>query len=137
MSEKLGDKLPAPLRFDLGFEPRGAEHVRAVLLATVDEHGCPRIAVLAPHEIRVVDDRTMRFQVYANSTTSRNLARTARATVWCVLDAAAYSIQGAATQSAAAPSHAESCSFDLEVSAVLRDFEPQAPMISGPTYKRL
>jgi len=27
--------------------------------------------------------------------------------------------------------------FDLEITSVLRDFQASAPMVSGPTYKRM
>ena len=47
MSRLIGGRLPAPLRFELGKAPAPAEPARAVLLATVDDDGSPRIAILS------------------------------------------------------------------------------------------
>jgi hypothetical protein len=129
MSEKIGDSIPPPLRFELGSE-QGADHLcRAVLLVTTDDDGSPRVAVLSYAEVGAVDERHASITVREGTRTHHNLETGREATLWCVLDGAAYSLRGAVSGSADA--------FELTVKEVLRDFYPESPMMSGPTYHRL
>lgn len=142
MSESIGTRLPPPLRFELGNLPH-TEHAGAALLLSVDEDGFPRVALLSPSEIEEASDRSLRFRVYAASHTARNLLRERRATLWSVLDAAAYSVRGEVLAVSADDRHEHDTSgdaatqtFALQVKDVLRDFRPDAPLISGATYRR-
>ena len=134
MAERIGETVPAPLRFDLGQQPAAGDIARALLLVTVCENGAPRVAVLSPAEVRVAGDNLLRLQVRAASTSAANLANGSHALLWCVLDAAAYSICGTCTTSAAQGDAAFS-TFDMTVRDVYRDFEADAPMIAPPTYR--
>lgn len=136
MSEELGSTLPPPLRFELGSHPTG-EAVKAALLLTVDDDGSQRVAVLAPAEISVRDASHVRVRLHASSSACANVKRTRKAALWYVLDAAAYCIRGEMRAAADSGADRDYDVFDLEITSVLRDFQPGAPMVSGPTYKRL
>jgi hypothetical protein len=73
--------------------------------------------------------------VRAGSTTAANLARDSKALLWCVLDAAAYSVCGTCSMLTARSDDPDYAAFDLSVRDVYRDFEPAAPMIAPPTYR--
>jgi len=133
MSEKIGDTIPPPLRFEMGAPEQAGEPVRAFLLVTVDDDDQSRVAVLAPGEVKALDERRITFVVHAQSTTQMNLRRRLRATLWCVLDGAAYSLRGGVQPIG---EHDGLATFELSVAEVLRDFYPDAPMIAGPTFRR-
>ena len=142
MSERVGNSIPPPLRFELGAEQGTDQLCRAVLLATTDDDGSPRVAVLSYGEVRPVDDRRLTIAVNAGTRTHHNMQAARDATLWCVLDGAAYSLRGRVSASpgpAAAPERGSGRfgTFELAVEEVLRDFYPEAPMMSGPTYRRL
>jgi hypothetical protein len=135
MAERIGETVPAPLRFELGRKPAAGDPTHAVLLVTVGEDRAPRVAVLSPASVNVAGDRRIRIELRAGSTTAANLARDAKALIWCVLDAAAYSICGTCTVSGTASDDSEYAAFELSVADVYRDFEPASPMIAPPTYR--
>jgi Pyridoxamine 5'-phosphate oxidase len=134
VSSLIGDRLPAPLRFEFGMPPAPGAQSHAVLLATVDEGGTPRIAVLSTAEIVAADERRLRVKLRTGSSSLANVAARGKAAIWCVLDAAAYTIKGTA-RFASGPSDEGWQAVDFEVESVWRDFEEGAPMIGGPTYR--
>ena len=136
MSQEIGASLPPPLRFEMGAHPSG-EAAKATLLLTVDDDGSQRVAVLAPAEIVVRDGSHVGFRLHAGSAACANIERTGKAALWYVLDAAAYCIRGTVAKTPAQGPNQEASYYELEVTSVLRDFRPDAPMVSGPTYKRL
>lgn len=133
MSEHIGSRIPAPLRFELGAQVQ-EDIGRAVLLATVDEDGSPRIAVLSHGEVRAIDDGRLVLEVRDETATCRNLAAQRRAALWCVLDAAAYTVKGMVGP-AEVPAQVGWRRFTLHIESVWRDFQAAAPMISGPTFR--
>jgi hypothetical protein len=135
MAERIGETVPAPLRFELGQAPVAGETARAVLLVTVGEDGAPRVAVLSPAEVQALNDRVLRVVVRAASTTAANLRGGSKALLWCVLDAAAYSVCGTCAIASAQSDDGEFVAFELTVRDVYRDFERNSPMISPPTYQ--
>jgi hypothetical protein len=134
MSEKIGNVIPPPLRFEMGAPEPRSEPVRAFLLVTIDQEDLPRVAVLAPTEVKAIDERNLSVTVHSKSTTQKNLRRSFSALLWCVLDGAAYSLRGGAKL---LKEEDEYATFEMSVTEVLRDFYPDAPMISGPTFKRV
>jgi|SRR5579864_4131113 len=134
MSQHIGNRLPAPLRFDLGAAAPAGAVASALLLATVDEDGSPRLAVLAAGEVAVLDEARVSIDAHEASKTCENLLARPRAALWCVLDAAAYTIKGVVTPDAALAVSGRR-RFVVDVNSVWRDFEPAAPMIAGPTYR--
>lgn len=134
MSETIGDRIPAPIRFEFGIPAGSGQPGRAVLLATVDGDGTARFAVIAAAEISCADDKHLRFGLAAGSATSENLAQRQNASLFYVLDAAAYTIKGRAAFAPTSDGDGR-LSFEIEVDSVWRDFRPDAPMISGPTYR--
>ncbi|HEV2878171.1 MAG TPA: hypothetical protein VGW96_01215 [Candidatus Eremiobacteraceae bacterium] len=136
MSEDIGSALPPPLRFELGAHPTG-DAAQAVLLLTTDADGHSRTAVLAAAEIYVRDASHIGLRLHTRSNASANVKRSGQAALWCVLDAAAYCIRGTVARAPAKGTDPELESFELTITSVLRDFQPDSPMVSGPTYKRL
>jgi hypothetical protein len=136
MSEEIGARLPPPLRFELGSHPVGGLP-KAVLLVTSDAGGAFRVAILGAGEVVVRDETHVQFSLLPGSQTCANLDGSRKAALWYVLDAAAYCIRGE-THEVAAPSQAANMRrFELKITSILKDFRPEAPMVSGPTYKRL
>lgn len=136
MSEDIGAVLPPPLRFELGAHPSG-DAAKATLLMTTDADGSPRVAVLAAAELSVRDGSHIGLRLHAGSSTCANVKRCGQGALWCVLDAAAYCIRGTVARAPSKSADAAFESFELTITSVLRDFNPEGPMISGPTYKRL
>jgi hypothetical protein len=96
--------------------------------------GSVRVAVLAASEVDVVDDRHLRVRLQSEGSACRNLGARGHATLWYVLDAAAYSICGRAAKDGTADDGRTS--FTIEIDAVLQDFRQETPMAGGPTYRR-
>ena len=136
MSEEIGPALPPPLRFELGSHPTG-DAAKATLLLTSDPDGPSRVAILSPAELTVRDASHIALKLRAGSTACANVKRTGQAALWYVLDAAAYCIRGTVAKAKVQTADPEVESFELEITSVLRDFHPDAPMVSGPTYRRL
>jgi len=134
MSTHIGDRLPAPVRFEFGLPPSAGEPAKAVLLGSVDEDGSVRFAVLSTAEISAVDDKRINIALAADSTTCSNLTQRKGISLWYVLDAAAYTIKGRMTNVATQAQDGRSM-FAVEVESVWRDFRPDAPMTSGPMYR--
>ena len=134
MSQFIGDRIPPPLRFDLGKPAPPDEIAQTILLATVDESGAPRIAVLAGSEIAVSGDRALRIGIPTEHATCANLIARPHASLWCVLDGAAYTIQLNAERSGS-PADGEQ-PFALTAMGVWCDFRPDAPMVAGATYRK-
>ncbi len=138
MSENIGNCIPPPLRFELGAEQGADQLCRAVLLVTVDDDGSPRVAVLSYAEVTALDERRASITVNGGTRTQHNLESGRSALLWCVLDSAAYSLRGSTRKSTAPErSSGSRATFELTVDEVLRDFYSDAPMMSGPMYRRL
>jgi len=134
MSQLIGDRLPAPLRFEFGTPPMAGAPPSAVLLATVDADGSPRVAVLSKEEVGAPDAATLRLRLHASSASAANAAARPKAALWCVLDAAAYTIKGTIRPAGGAADE-DWAWLEFVVEAVWRDFDERAPMIAGPTYR--
>jgi hypothetical protein len=135
MSEEIGPRLPPPLQFELGTPDDDAAAPPAILLITVDADGMPRLAVMSRAEVSAPDPAHLTLAASSASRTCENLKRSGQAAIWCVLDAAAYTIRAEAQESQSAQDPAIS-TFRLSITSVLRDFQAQAPMVAGPTYRR-
>lgn len=134
MSQEIGDRLPPPLQFELGAVPQ-ADIVPAALLVSHDDDGMPRVAVVSTKEITVRDPSHLQLRLHASSNAAANLLRNGSGALWCVLDAAAYCIRAHAAASRDATGD-DSALFDLTIVSVLRDFQPDAPLVHGPVYRR-
>jgi len=133
MSQFSGDRLPPPLRFDLAKPAVPGTAAQATLLATTDASGSPRIAVIAGAEIGVDGDKTLRIRLRTDHATCANLLDRRVASLWCVLDGAAYTIQ--LTAAPAGPAADGMQPFTLSVTGVWCDFRAESPMLGGPTYR--
>jgi hypothetical protein len=136
VSEDIGPALPPPLRFELGAHS-GGDAAQATLLLTVDLDGAQRVAVLSPAELSPRDASHVMLRLQSGSTACANIMRTGQGALWYVLDAAAYCIRGTISKITPEVCETDYESFELTITSVLRDFHPQAPMVSGATYRRL
>jgi len=134
MSTHIGDRLPAPVRFESGLLPGPGEPAKAVILASIDEDGSIRFAVLSMAEISPIDDKRLGVALAANSTTCSNLTHRNAMSLWFVLDGAAYTIKGRMTKPGSATRDGRAM-FEVEIESVWRDFRPDAPMTCGPMYR--
>ena len=134
MSDHIGDRVPTPIRRELGLQPSPGEPARAVILGTIDEDGSIRFAVLSRAEISPIDDKRLSIALAANSTTCSNLVARKAMSLWYVLDAAAFTIRGRTTKPGSTE-HDGRSTFEVEVESVWRDFRPDAPMTCGPMYR--
>src|SRR5579859_4907340 len=98
MSTQIGDRLPAPLRFEFGPPPVAGEPAKAVILGSIDADGSIRFAVLSTAELSPVDDKRLTIALAADSTTCSNLTQRNAMSLWYVLDAAAYTVKGRVTK---------------------------------------
>jgi len=135
MSQETVAGIPPPLRFELGRREIEGE-AAGILLVTIDDDGKPRVATLSAQEIRVLDDLRLRFDLRRASTSRRN-ARKRPSALWCVLDAAAYTLRGMCRAIAEVPDRSDHDAFEMTVTSVLRDFKPSEPFVSGPKYRRI
>lgn len=137
MSEVIGSKIPPPLRFEFGAPPTAGQPAQVVTLSTVDDDGNPRLAVLAKAEIRALDETRLRLELRRDSHTRANLAARPQAALWCVLDGAAYTIRGSCCPAREPAADSDREAVELSVTSVLRDFEPSAPLVAGPTCRAI
>ncbi|MBC5824191.1 MAG: hypothetical protein GIW99_09970 [Candidatus Eremiobacteraeota bacterium] len=137
MSRSIGDSMPAPLLVQLARSDETDDEASALLLVTVDDDGAPRVSFLSAREVDVFDERRLSIEVRRGTATSQNLRRGQTAALWCVLDAAAYSIRLKPSEAEASPEDPAYERFPFRVQDVLRDFEAGAPLIAGPTYRVL
>lgn len=135
MSEEIAAVVPPPLRYEFGIPPQAGSVAAAVLLITGDEDGFPRVAVMSPAELSAGSPDSVIMQLRRGTATWRNLQRRAAAALWCVLDAAAYTIRGIASTAIEQPQDEAYGAAMLNIRSVLRDFEPGAPMVKGPSYR--
>jgi len=134
MSTHIGDRLPAPVRFEFGVAPGPGEPAKAVILGSIDKDGSIRFAVLSMAEISPIDDKRLGVALAADSMTCSNLTQRKAMSLWYVLDAAAYTIKGRMTKPGSA-AHDGRTMFEVEIESVWRDFRPDAPMTCGPMYR--
>jgi len=134
VSTHIGDRLPAPVRFEFGLAPGSGEPAKAVILGSLDEDGSIRFAVLSTAEISPIDDKRLSIALAADGTTCSNLTQRKAVSLWYVLDAAAYTIRGRMTKAGSAVNDGRSI-FEVEIESVWRDFRPDAPMTCGPMYR--
>lgn len=134
MSTHIGDRLPAPVRFEFGLTPVAGEPAKAVILSSIDEDGTIRFAVLSTAEISPIDDKRLSIALASDSTTCSNLGRRKAVSLWYVLDAAAYTIKGRTTD-AGTDAYDGRSRFEVQIESVWRDFRPDAPMTCGPMYR--
>ena len=134
MSSHIGDRMPAPIRFEFGLPSGAGEPAKAVLLGSVDEDGSVRVAVLSTAEVSAPNDKRLTIALAPDSTTCSNLAQRKHVSLWYVLDAAAYTIKGRMKQ-VASSDDASRAMYEIEVESVWRDFRPDAPMTCGPMYR--
>lgn len=145
MPELIGNTLPPPLRFALGNIAQTTV-ANAALLISVDDDGCPRVAALAAAEVEVPQPSSLRVRINAGTRTWHNVRSGRPCLLWCVLDAAGYSVctriasgqdGGSARKAEAATDEAATAVIELAIESVWRDFNPEAPLLSGPTYRRV
>jgi hypothetical protein len=107
MSTHIGDRLPAPVRFEFGLPPGAGEQAKAVILGSIDEDGSIRFALLSTAEISSIDDKHLGIALAADGRLTKPRGAT----------------------------HDGRSMFEVEIESVWRDFRPDAPMTCGPMYR--
>jgi hypothetical protein len=133
MSKLIGDSLPAEVMAALD----GAELERkigpAYLLLTGDADGSPRPCMLSAGEVLALDQRRLRFALWANSQTTANLARGANA-VFCFIAPRTVLYVRGAIRPLNATSDGGLRGFELEVESVESDEHVGMPVTSGISF---
>jgi hypothetical protein len=140
MSKFLGADLNDDLGQRLSGEDLEACAEKVILIATVDEEGCPHPAMLSYFEVVAKDSHNIRLATYKDSSTTRNMRRHGRATISIIDERVAYYIKGSVDElkreMRCAPYNSK---LNLRVEALLADeaneeYEPGAYVSSGVTY---
>jgi hypothetical protein len=116
MSQHLGERLPLSLVERLG---RDEWAQRAIVIASLDDHGYAHPAMLSPREFVVIDARMIQVETYAASRTAANLDARKRLTAIIADVDGVFYIKGDVVGSAAA-ANARTV-FEVRVSEVLED----------------
>ena len=139
MPDLIGNTIPPPLRFALGNVTQTLA-ANAALLVSTDDDGCPRVAVLAAAEVEVPQPARMRLRLRPSTRTLHNVRSGRQCLLWCVLDAAGYSVCGRAADVGGAQERedeSDHAHVEVVIESVWRDFNAEAPLLSGPTYRQV
>lgn len=135
MSRTIGSTLPRTLRdaFDGSVDPRRVG--LGYPLATVDEDGRPRPAMLSAGEILAMGDEVLRLAMWPDSTSAANLAAGRPCFVTYVGPGVVYHVHGRATALVSEPAagRGPAC-FELQVERVDADAHPGLPTVQTITY---
>ncbi|HEX8969675.1 MAG TPA: pyridoxamine 5'-phosphate oxidase family protein [Chloroflexota bacterium] len=137
MTRSLGDQLPDGVRRLLDGSDLAAREGLTFLLLSTDEAGWPHLAMLSVGEVVAVDSRTVRVGLWLYSGTTRNLARSGRATLAVVADGNGYYLRAKARRGADLDLGTEGrlACFALEIEDVEEDSADYASLTSGVTFR--
>ena len=135
MSRTIGSTLPRELHdvFDGSVDPQRVG--LGYPLATVDEDGRPRPAMLSTGEILATSDSTLRLAMWPDSTSASNLAAGRPCFLTFVGPGVVFHVHGRATALRPDPatSPGPAC-FELQVERVDADAHPGLPTVQTITY---
>lgn len=130
MSTSLGPQLPEWLLRWFSAADLERKVGDVVVLSTIDGEGWPHHALLSHGEVVAERADRVRLGLRPDSPTTGNLRRDGRATL-CLIDrAAAYYIKGHARELAPPAAAFPLARFELAVSQVLEDRDPDNPLTS-------
>lgn len=137
VTRSVGDRLPENLQSLLSGSDLATREGLTFLLLTNDDEDWPQVAMLSVGEIVAVDPRTLRAGLWLHSGTSKNLTRSARATLVLIADGAGYYLRLTARRGKDLDLGAEGrlAYFVLNVEDVQEDSADYAALTSGVTFK--
>jgi hypothetical protein len=107
---------------------------QALRLATVDETGWPRAALLSAGDMLALPGGIIRFVIFTESSTAKNLLRDGRLTIALALDGGMSEIRTHARPLAEASIETNLTAFEAKVEAVRFHKAPYAEVTSGVTF---
>lgn len=137
MSRSIGADLPAGVLELLDGDDLPDKHGLTFLLLTVTEDGWPHVAMLSVGELLAVSPKRLRAALWPESTATRNLAASGRATIALVHGGAGYYLRCEARRGPdleLESSPAGLAFFELEIHDILEDTVPYATLTSGTTF---
>jgi hypothetical protein len=134
MSRLIGDTLPAEIVAALDGRELERKIGPAHLLLTRDADGTPRPCMLSAGEVLAVDERRLRFALWADSRTTANLADGGPAVVCYVAPGSVIYVRGA-TRPLDAPNEDRLRCFELVVDSVEADEHRGFPITSGISFE--
>lgn len=105
----------------------------AYLLATTDDNGTPRLAMVGAGELLAVDDQTLRVALWPGTRTAHNLARGTPVLLTAVRPGSVVNVR-ADPRPLPAPDDSRLSLFELAVTDVAWDTHPGMPVTSGITF---
>jgi pyridoxamine 5'-phosphate oxidase-like protein len=122
MSRFVGDQLNDALLSRLSLETAIEHSHRALVIATIDEHGWPHPAMVSSLELVARDSRNIRLALHTRSRSLRNVCENGRLTVIVADEQGVHYIKGdALVVSPALASRTELAGVNLRVDSVLED----------------
>jgi hypothetical protein len=107
---------------------------QALRLSTVDETGWPRAALLSAGDMLALPGGIIRFVMFAESSTAKNLLRDGRLTITLALDGGMSEIRTHTRPLAETSIEADLTAFEAKVETVRFHKAPYADVTSGVTF---
>src|SRR5437870_1862574 len=132
MSTNLGTNLPAAVQALLSGDNLDQKAGTGFLLVSQQEDGFPHAMILSPGEVLASDSSTLRFALFAQSSTSRNMQARPPAMMCFACDGAAYYVKFESQFLPSAVGVPEGLAlFVAPIKTVLEDREASAVVTSG------
>jgi hypothetical protein len=138
MSQLLGNELPATLFIRLGGGEVAAHEGKIIPIFTTDESGWAHPALLSYYEIVAKSRGVLDMALWKDSTTAKNLRRTGKVTLMISDHAVNYYLKGSVRELQHEMAGAAPVSrFQVQLTEVIEDQEPNAEITTGLTYRRM
>jgi hypothetical protein len=137
MSQILGNELTDALFRRLSGDAVDSHEGKIIPIVTLDEQGWPHPALLSYYEIIAKDPSTVEMAIWKDSSTANNLRRTEKISLMIADCGVNFYIKGAVKELEKEMAGAPQVSrFQINVTQLLEDQEPNAQITSGMTYTR-
>jgi hypothetical protein len=138
MSQVLGKALTEDLLERLDGHDVEPHEGKIIPIFTVDESGWTHPALLSYYEVVAKNSSTIDMALWKNSSTANNLRRTGKVTLMISDKGLNYYLKGSVTELQAEMAGAPAVSrFRVTVEQLIEDQEPNAEIMTGPTYRRM
>ena len=138
MSKILGDELPEELFQRLSGAEVGAHEGKIIPIFTIDEAGWAHPALLSYYEIVAKGRSVLDMTLWKESTTAKNLRSSGKVTLMISDHTVNYYLKGTVRQLEYEMTGAPQVSrFQVTLTQVIEDQEPNAEITTGLTYRRM
>jgi hypothetical protein len=138
MSRLLGKELTEDLFKRLDGHDVASHEGKIIPIFTVDESGWAHPALLSYYEIVAKSPAMIDMALWKNSSTANNLRRTAKVTLMISDKGLNYYLKGSVIELQAEMAGAPAVSrFRVTLEQLIEDQEPNAEIMTGPTYRRM